>query len=274
MTEIRGRQNNGSKSQQAGVKRQKWPQTKRPTPTLTLAPRAQHPSGSRTVLPSFPARPPPIAHCAPINADPFRKVAASTVRARKGFWAPAPGRTRPPRRPSSTTLRSALRAREAARAACSEEDEAATAAADNDCALAASRSHCEARSRGLERAPRLPLQHPWLRPQEPRCSDSRPRTILAYDPKTAGFLVASDAARIALLIRLFKMLAIAYFQWPGVWRTDRSLPTKPICSSRPIGLLEMTSPIDQQICSRCRSGGACRQPSSYSLVRVLVSLQP
>ncbi|CAD6221492.1 unnamed protein product [Miscanthus lutarioriparius] len=79
MTEIRGRQNNGSKSQQAGVKHQKWPQTKRPTPPLTLAPPARHPSGSRTVLPSFPARPPPIALCAPINADPVRKTAGFLV---------------------------------------------------------------------------------------------------------------------------------------------------------------------------------------------------
>ena len=111
------------------------------------------------------------------------QVAASMVRARKGLWSPAPGRTRPPQWPSSMTLRSASWARDAARAASSEEDEAATAAADNDCALAASRSHCEARSRGPERAPRLSLQHPWLRPQGPWCGDGRPRNILAYDPK-------------------------------------------------------------------------------------------
>ncbi|CAD6221488.1 unnamed protein product [Miscanthus lutarioriparius] len=171
------------------------------------------------------------------------RVAASMVRARKGLWAPAPGRTRPPRRLSSTTLRSALRAQEAARAAGSEEDEAATAAADNDYALAASRSHFEARSRGPERAPRLSLQHPWLRPQGAWCGDGRPRNILAYNPKTAGFLVASDAARIALLIRLFKASCCvlysaipavappkqhmdAWFRLPGSGR-DASLRSRP-----------------------------------------------
>lgn len=81
-------------------------------------------------------------------------------------------RTRPPRRPSSTTLRSVSRAREGARAAGSEEDEAATAAV-HDCAFAASRSHCEVRTRASTSTSTASATS--LVPTQ-SCNDGRPTT--------------------------------------------------------------------------------------------------